>query len=210
MSTTTPAAAPNRVAHAAPWRPMRVAYWIAGTLAVTEPGEMLVYYEGSGKPTPRQLGLTVSGPDGARVSLKTYELKLQYDAAGARGVASAVASFQATSAGSYQVSATDSSRGRARLAVGENIGRGLASALLWPGLLVLATVSVSTAIAVADRSAPLTPFAMPQYKVKARADAARLDAAPNGFAAKVLRNIQRASKYCSASSCSRRHRSSGA
>ena len=186
MSTTTPAAAPNRVAHAAPRRPMRVAYWIAGALAVagiavaiawavlatldtidrvddfartaipgtvsapvTEPGEMLVYYEGSGKPTPRQLGLTVSGPDGARVSLKTYELKLQYDAPGARGVASAVASFQATSAGSYQVSATDSSRGRARLAVGENIGRGLASALLWPGLLVLATVSVSTAIAVA-------------------------------------------------------------
>ena len=34
MSTTTPAAAPNRVAHAAPRRPMRVAYWIAGTLAV--------------------------------------------------------------------------------------------------------------------------------------------------------------------------------
>jgi hypothetical protein len=44
-------------------------------------------------------------------------------------------------------------------------------------------------------SAPLTPFAMPQYKLKARADSARLDAAAAGFSAKVLTNIQRASNY---------------
>jgi hypothetical protein len=186
MSATTPTAATNQVASAAPRRPTRAAYWLAGTLAVVgiavaitwavlatlatidrvddfprtaipgtvsapvnEPGERLVYYEGSGKPTPQQLGLSVSRPDGARVSLNAYELKLQYDAPGARGVASAVASFEATSAGSYQVSATATSRPRARLAVGEHIGRGLASALLWPGLLALATVGVSTAIAVA-------------------------------------------------------------
>ncbi len=46
-----------------------------------------------------------------------------------------------------------------------------------------------------SRSAPLTPFAMPQYKLKARADAERLDAAAAGFSARVLTNIQRASNY---------------
>lgn len=46
-----------------------------------------------------------------------------------------------------------------------------------------------------NADAPLTPFAMPQYKLKARADSARLEAAANGFAAQVLRNIQRASNY---------------
>ena len=46
-----------------------------------------------------------------------------------------------------------------------------------------------------NRSAPLTPFAMPQYKLKARADAERLDAAAAGFSARVLTNIQRASNY---------------
>jgi hypothetical protein len=185
-SITTPNAAKHRVPRAAPRRPTRAAYWVAGTVAVaglavafawavfatldtidrvddfprtaipgtvsapvTERGEMLVYYEGSGKPTPRQLGLTVAGPDGTPVSLKTYDFELQYDAPGALGVASAVASFQAAGPGSYQVSAADTSRRHARLAVGENIGRGLESALLWPGLLALAAVSVGTAIAVA-------------------------------------------------------------
>ena len=46
-----------------------------------------------------------------------------------------------------------------------------------------------------SRGAPLTPFAMPQYKLKARADAERLDAAAAGFSARVLTNIQRASNY---------------
>ena len=43
--------------------------------------------------------------------------------------------------------------------------------------------------------APLTPFVMPEYKLKARADAERLEAGANAFAASVLRNIQRASNY---------------
>ena len=36
---------------------------------------------------------------------------------------------------------------------------------------------------------------MPQYKLQARADAARLEAEANDFSAQVLRNIQRASNY---------------
>ncbi len=43
--------------------------------------------------------------------------------------------------------------------------------------------------------APLTPFAMPQYKLAAAAEAQRLDAEAEVSAATVRRNIQRASNY---------------
>lgn len=44
-------------------------------------------------------------------------------------------------------------------------------------------------------AAPLSPFAMPQYKLAARAESDRLQAQAEVFAAQVLRNIQRASNY---------------
>jgi hypothetical protein len=44
-------------------------------------------------------------------------------------------------------------------------------------------------------NAPLTPFAMPQYKLAARADSDRLDAEAEVYAAQARRNIQRASNY---------------
>jgi hypothetical protein len=43
--------------------------------------------------------------------------------------------------------------------------------------------------------APLTPFAMPQYKLESRAEADRLDAQAEVFSAQVRRNIQRSSNY---------------
>ena len=43
--------------------------------------------------------------------------------------------------------------------------------------------------------APLTPFAMPEYTVRARAEADRLDAEAELAAAEARRNIQRASNY---------------
>ena len=43
--------------------------------------------------------------------------------------------------------------------------------------------------------APLTPFAMPQYKLAATAEADRLDADAEVSAAQVRRNIQRSSNY---------------
>jgi hypothetical protein len=43
--------------------------------------------------------------------------------------------------------------------------------------------------------APLTPFAMPQYRVAAKAEAQRLDAASEMSAATVRRYIQRSSNY---------------
>jgi hypothetical protein len=44
-------------------------------------------------------------------------------------------------------------------------------------------------------NAPLTPFAMPQYKLAAAAEAEQLDADAELSAATVRRNIQRASNY---------------
>ena len=44
-------------------------------------------------------------------------------------------------------------------------------------------------------NAPLTPFAMPEYKLAAAAEAQRLDAEAELSAATVRRNIQRASNY---------------
>jgi ferric-dicitrate binding protein FerR (iron transport regulator) len=43
--------------------------------------------------------------------------------------------------------------------------------------------------------APLTPFAMPQYRLAARAEAGRLDQMAEELAAEVRRDIQRASNY---------------
>jgi hypothetical protein len=43
--------------------------------------------------------------------------------------------------------------------------------------------------------APLTPFAMPQYRLAAEAEAERLDLSAEELSAQVRRNIQRASNY---------------
>jgi hypothetical protein len=43
--------------------------------------------------------------------------------------------------------------------------------------------------------APLTPFAMPQYHLAARAEADRLEAAAEAFGAHARRNVQRATNY---------------
>ena len=43
--------------------------------------------------------------------------------------------------------------------------------------------------------APLTPFAMPQYQLAAKAEAERLDRTAEDLSARVRRNIQRASNY---------------
>ena len=44
-------------------------------------------------------------------------------------------------------------------------------------------------------NAPLTPFAMPQYRLAARAEADRLEAAAEVFSTQARRNVQRATNY---------------
>ena len=46
-----------------------------------------------------------------------------------------------------------------------------------------------------NRDAPLTPFAMPQYQLAARAEADRLEAEAEAFAAQARTNVQRATNY---------------
>jgi hypothetical protein len=46
-----------------------------------------------------------------------------------------------------------------------------------------------------NRGAPLTPFAMPQYKLATRAESERLNAEAAAYTTKALRDIQRASNY---------------
>jgi hypothetical protein len=46
-----------------------------------------------------------------------------------------------------------------------------------------------------NADAPLTPFAMPQYRLAARAEAERLDATAETFSALARRNVQRATNY---------------
>jgi hypothetical protein len=48
---------------------------------------------------------------------------------------------------------------------------------------------------LANANAPLTPFAMPQYRLAARADAERLDRRAEELSAMVRRNIQRSTNY---------------
>ena len=122
---------------------------IPGTVTtdVTNPGDLVVYFEGEGKPVPSALGLTVFGPTGTRIATQPYADELQYDAP-AGGIASAVASFEVRSEGRYRVSATETPQPGARLAVGEDIGQGLVSALLWPGVLALGILLTASALAV--------------------------------------------------------------
>jgi hypothetical protein len=46
-----------------------------------------------------------------------------------------------------------------------------------------------------NANAPLTPFAMPQYRLAARAEAERLEATADAFSAEARRNVQRATNY---------------
>jgi hypothetical protein len=46
-----------------------------------------------------------------------------------------------------------------------------------------------------NSNAPLTPFAMPQYRLAARAEAERLNAEAELSSGRVLRNIQRSTNY---------------
>jgi hypothetical protein len=141
-----------------------VAYGVVGTVRALDrpdhfarvaiPGQLLIqaaagaqktiYYEGATRPTPRALRLRVTGPTGQQVTINAYHGTVEYDIRGI--VARAVASFNASTAGSYRVSALTAEPG-AKLAVGANLGGQMKRVALYAGLILLAGLLAATALA---------------------------------------------------------------
>jgi hypothetical protein len=100
----------------------------------------------SDAPTWQQLGLEVTGPGGVAVSVATYRSSAHYDLEPGRA-GRAVATFPATTAGPYRVSAARAIEAGATLAVGDDLARSLVLTRL--GAVVLGLVTVLTAVALA-------------------------------------------------------------
>ena len=99
----------------------------------------------SDAPTWQQLGLSVTGPGGA-VPVATYRSSARYDLEPGRA-GRAVATFQATTAGPYRVSAARATKAGATLAVGQDIAQSLVLTRL--GAVILGLVTVLTAVPLA-------------------------------------------------------------
>jgi hypothetical protein len=109
----------------------------------------------SDAPTWQQLGLSVTGPGGTAVPVATYRSSARYDITPGRA-GRAVATFEATTAGPYRVSATRATEAGATLAVGADIARGLVLTRL--GAVILGLMTVLTAV----------PLAVVTYRARSR------------------------------------------
>ena len=99
------------------------------TFDVTDTGDQLVYYIGESDASWRDLGLTVTGPDGQAVQVKSYLLGREiariadhdhYDEH-ATHPRFAVATFRADRTGGYEIATTSAAENGAEIAVGENL-----------------------------------------------------------------------------------------
>lgn len=93
------------------------------TFVVDEPGTRYVYVEADETPALEGLGVTVSGPDGTAVPLRSYDLDVRYDAYDRSG--RAVATFLAPATGTYRLVAAGGSGGYVA------VGDGVTDRLLW-------------------------------------------------------------------------------
>ena len=100
----------------------------------------------SDAPTWQQLGLSVTGPGGVAVPVATYRSGARYDLEPGRA-GRAVATFEATTAGPYRVSAARATEAGATLAVGDDIAPSLVLTRL--GAVILGLVTVLTAVPLA-------------------------------------------------------------
>ena len=149
------------------------------TVTISDPGTMVVYYEGAAEqaryadptatgrtatrwnpaadatiqvryaastPTWQQLGLEVTGPDGAPAPVSTYRSTARYDVTPGQ-LGRAVATFDATTAGQYRVSTARATEADATLAVGGDFAGDIATATL--GAAILGPVTVLAAVLLA-------------------------------------------------------------
>jgi hypothetical protein len=135
------------------------------TFDVTDTGNQLVYYIGEADTSWRELGLTVIGPDGRAVPVKSYLLGMTVASIAAHDHYDeyathprfAVATFRADQTGGYEIATTSAAENGAEIAVGENLVRpvlfGLAGALA----VVLAGVATGVVLIIVTavrRAAP--------------------------------------------------------
>ena len=98
-------------------------------------------------PTWQQLGLRVTGPDGAGVPVATYRSSVRYDVTPGQ-LGRAVAKFEAATTGHYQVSAARATEAGGTLAVGDGFARDIAMTALGAATLGLATVVTAVLLTV--------------------------------------------------------------
>ena len=116
----------------------------------------LIFFEGEGKPSPEDLGLSVTGPDGSKVPVRPYDLRMDYEIAGWTGTP--VASFSASSTGTYAVAAQKSGAGD--IAVGDNFVRAQAVTVVGALALIGASITlglVTVGVIIVKRSQPSAP-----------------------------------------------------
>lgn len=111
----------------------------AAEVVVDDPGDLVIYHQGSALPSLAEVELSVIGPSGS-VAVQPYETTLIFETG--EGRARALASFDAADSGTYRVEAHGTAAGH--LAVG--------SSWVWVALLAvlggLAIVGVSMVAAV--------------------------------------------------------------
>ena len=116
----------------------------------------LIFFEGESKPSPEDLGLTVTGPDGSQVPVQAYDLRMVYEIAGWTGTP--VASFSAPRSGAYTVAARKTFR-EGGISVGDNFVWALAGNIVGALALIGASITLGLVIAVViivKRSPPST------------------------------------------------------
>jgi hypothetical protein len=115
-------------------------------IPMTASGKLVIYYEGTARPSLSRLGVRVLDPSGRPVAVTAYRGDVRYDRAGL--VARAVGSFDAGTAGRYTVSAGAPAEASARLAVGEDLGGAMKDTVLWAGLIIGAGAIAAAAVAL--------------------------------------------------------------
>jgi hypothetical protein len=135
------------------------------TFDVTDTGEQLVYYIGDTDTSWRELGLTVTGPDGQAVQVKNYLFGTEVATIGAHDHHDeyathpkfAVATFRADQTGGYEIATTSASENGAEIAVGENLVRPVVFRLLGALAVVLAGIATGVVLIIVTavrRAAP--------------------------------------------------------
>jgi hypothetical protein len=126
------------------------------TFDVTDTGDQLVYYIGEADTSWRELGLTVSGPDGQAVQVKNYLLGTEVATIAAHDHHDeyathprfAVAMFRADQTGGYEIATTAAAENGAEIAVGENLVGPVVFKLFGALAVVLAGVATGVVLII--------------------------------------------------------------